>query len=74
MSRLELFARALYGLISQRQAAGQSVREPAQVNRPDRSAGVVFNSGVRGLLGGGRDVHSWASTRIQRDRDEYLQA
>ena len=61
---LELFARALYALVSRRRGAGKSVEGPARVSRLNRSAGAVFKSGVRGLLGGGGSLHSWASARI----------
>ena len=61
---LGLFARALYGIISQRRGARQSVEGPAHVTDPDRSAGVVFKPGVRGLLSGGRNVRSWANARV----------
>ena len=61
---LLLFARVLSAFVRQWRAAGQRVKGPAQVNCPDRSAGVVVKSGVRGLLGGGRNAHSWASSRI----------
>ena len=60
---LFLLARLLSAFVRQWRAAGQSVKGPAQVNCPERSAGVVFKSGVRGLLGGGRNAHSWASSR-----------
>jgi len=61
---LFLLAHALTAFVSQRRPAERSVKRRAQANRRDPTGKVVFESGVQGIVNGGRKVHSWVPARV----------